>query len=139
MPTLLSYNLVNAIEETQNLCHGSLNWDQRIVIYMPAILSLFLLLYFIRMFRKHGYMKNLFQEKKVDAALLQNSQEPPKSVSRVILFLSGITAISLSIGIVSYSFYYMICCSNELDLSNLANVLLALGIGVIPYSINKLA
>ena len=63
-----------------------------------------------------------------------------RSASRLILFLSGITSLILSVCITTYYFYmniYCINCSANLDLSDFTNVILALGIGVVPYSVNQ--
>lgn len=67
---------------------------------------------------------------------------PPvkRSASRLILFLSGITSLILGVCITTYYFYmtiYYIECSSNLDLSDFTNVILALGIGVVPYSVNQ--
>lgn len=63
-----------------------------------------------------------------------------RSASRLILFLSGITSLILGVCITTYYFYmtiYCINCSNNLDLTDFTNVILALGIGVVPYSVNQ--
>lgn len=63
-----------------------------------------------------------------------------RSASRLILFLSGITSLILGVCITTYYFYmtiYCIDCSSNLDLTDFTNVILALGIGVVPYSVNQ--
>lgn len=63
-----------------------------------------------------------------------------RSASRLILFLSGVTSLILSVCITTFYFYmniYCIDCSSGIDLSDFTNVILALGIGVVPYSINQ--
>lgn len=63
-----------------------------------------------------------------------------KSASRLILFLSGVTSLILGVCITTYYFYmtiYCIDCSSNLDLSDFTNVILALGIGVVPYAVNQ--
>jgi hypothetical protein len=63
-----------------------------------------------------------------------------KSASRLILFLSGVTSLILGVCITSYYFYmtiYCIDCSSNLDLMDFTNVILALGIGVVPYAVNQ--
>lgn len=74
----------------------------------------------------------------------KQGSQPPKTVkrsaSRLILFLSGITSLILGVCITSYYFYmniYSIKGNGELDLSDFTNVLLALGIGVVPYAVNQ--
>lgn len=79
-----------------------------------------------------------------DAASTQQTQRTQtvpgnRSASRLVLFLSGITAIIISVCITTYYLYYYLCCGKAPDMDGLINVLLTLGIGVIPYAINKVA
>jgi hypothetical protein len=63
-----------------------------------------------------------------------------KSASRLILFLSSITSLILGICFTSYYFYitiYCINCNMDMDLGEFSNILLALGIGVVPYAVNQ--
>ena len=61
------------------------------------------------------------------------------SASRLIAFLSGISALVFSYGL--FTFYTVVYiktgCFPEIE--KLTNALIALGIGVVPYSINKVA
>ncbi|RJE72440.1 hypothetical protein [Reichenbachiella sp. MSK19-1] len=61
-----------------------------------------------------------------------------RSASRLVLFLSGITSLILGVCITSFYFYMNIYRSIRLDLSDFTYVLLALGIGVVPYSVNQI-
>ena len=60
-----------------------------------------------------------------------------RSASRLVLFLSGITAILIAVCITTYYLYYSLCCGKAPELDGLISVLLTLGIGVIPYAVNK--
>lgn len=63
-----------------------------------------------------------------------------RSASRLILFLSGVTTLILSVCITTYYFYmkiYCIDCKGGLALDEFANVILALGLGVVPYAVNQ--
>lgn len=77
------------------------------------------------------------------AAQGEEGAAPPavkRSASRFILFLSGITSLILATCITTYYFYmkiYAIEDGSGLDLADFTNVLLALGIGVVPYSVNQ--
>ena len=101
-------------------------------------------------------IKNRLKDQKVNLAdLLAETDVPPpskdttegappqpvkRSASRLILFLSGITSLILAVCITTYYFYmtiYCIDCSSNLDLTDFTNVILALGIGVVPYSVNQ--
>ena len=69
--------------------------------------------------------------------------KPPvvkRSASRLILFLSGVTSLILGVCITMYYFYmniYCIACQQGLALDDFTNILLALGIGVVPYAVNQ--
>lgn len=93
-------------------------------------------------------IKKRLGEQKVDLAGLLSEPEVPgttpalgkKSASRLILFLSGVTSLILGVCITSYYFYmtiYCIDCTSNLDLTDFTNVILALGIGVVPYAVNQ--
>lgn len=60
-----------------------------------------------------------------------------RSASRFILFLSGVTSLILGVCITTFYFYMNIYCAVGLDLSGFINVLLVLGIGVVPYTVNQ--
>ncbi|MEQ8712327.1 MAG: hypothetical protein RIC80_04885 [Cyclobacteriaceae bacterium] len=67
-------------------------------------------------------------------------ESPKRSTSRFILFLTSVTTLFLALNITSYYFYmkiYAINTSQGLSLDEFANVLLALGIGVVPYAVNQ--
>lgn len=76
-----------------------------------------------------------------DTQQTQTAQTVPgnRSASRLVLFLSGITAIIISVCITTYYLYYYLCCGKAPEMDGLINVLLTLGIGVIPYAVNKVA
>lgn len=62
----------------------------------------------------------------------------PGSSSRLVMFLSGVTAIIVSVTTLSYYYYMTIRYPSEQpDLSKILYFMLSLGIGVIPYAVNK--
>lgn len=74
-----------------------------------------------------------------DKATLLNTPYK-RSTSRLILFLSGITSLILGVCITTFYFYMSIYCLDSPEgfkLSDFTYVLLALGIGVVPYAINQ--
>lgn len=63
-----------------------------------------------------------------------------KSASRFILFLTSLTTLIITACVTSYYFFmkiYCVDCGTGLELDEFANVLLALGIGVVPYAVNQ--
>lgn len=63
----------------------------------------------------------------------------PKSTSRMIAFISGMVSIGIASSLCSFWMYNYFNGCKSVDLSHLSNVLLALGIGVIPYAVNKVS
>lgn len=81
---------------------------------------------------------------KAPVAPRTDDEEPPKpepatqSVSRLLAFISGLVSVGLACSITTY---YMWASFNKItvDIDKLSTVLMALGIGVIPYGVNKAA
>lgn len=63
----------------------------------------------------------------------------PKSTSRLIAFISGIVSVGIASSLCSFWMYNYFKGYQNIDLTHLSNVLLALGIGVIPYAVNKIS
>lgn len=60
-----------------------------------------------------------------------------KSSSRFIALFSGMAAIVLAVCLMSYYVYFAITGIRQPDFDKLIDAVLALGIGVIPYAVNK--
>ena len=63
----------------------------------------------------------------------------PKSSSRLIAFISGLVSVGIATSLCSFWMYTYFNGDKNVDLSHLTNVLLSLGIGVIPYAVNKIS
>ncbi len=63
----------------------------------------------------------------------------PKSTSRLIAFISGLVSVGIAASLCSFLMYNYFNGDKNVDLSQLTNVLLSLGIGVIPYAVNKIS
>jgi hypothetical protein len=63
----------------------------------------------------------------------------PKSSSRLLAFISGIITVGLASCLCSFWIYRYFQCDQSVELSELSNVLLALGLGVVPYAVNKVS
>jgi len=68
---------------------------------------------------------------------LVKQKESIESSSRLIAFLSGIVALVLSFTLILISIYIYLNSGIMPNFSQLVNAVIALGIGVLPYSINK--
>lgn len=84
----------------------------------------------------------MLAEKDKEAAKVTTTagEPPPASVSRFIVFLSGLTALILSVCLSTFYMYqYFADPATPVNLSNLSTVIYGLGIGIIPYGFNKVA
>lgn len=60
------------------------------------------------------------------------------SVSRIIAFLSSLTTLSVIVCFISYYAYCMLKVQPMPDFKNLFEVIVGLGLGIVPYGFNKL-
>lgn len=63
----------------------------------------------------------------------------PRSTSRLAAFLSSLMAVTVGACATSYYFYVLIKTGQAPNLSSLFDILLGLGVGVVPYAVNKLS
>lgn len=63
----------------------------------------------------------------------------PQSTSRLIAFFAGMAAIIMSVSAVTFFFYVYLRTGQEPKFDSLWNVVLGLGVGVIPYAFNRIA
>lgn len=65
------------------------------------------------------------------------AKELPKSVSRLIVFIAGFVAITVGVCFTSYYIYVFFRTGCAPNLDSITDILLSLGIGVVPYLINR--
>lgn len=65
------------------------------------------------------------------------SPKNQQSVSRLLALISGIVSVGLSCCITSFYLWRYVNEKGDTDLTHIVNVLLVLGIGVLPYGFNK--
>ena len=126
---------------------------ENIIIFSPIIIYLiFLYLLRLYLFRAGFRLADAFTEN-VPVELTQLNKDPltavamplvttkelPKSTSRLVAFISGFIAITIAVCFCTYYMYIFFSTGCAPNLENLTNILLSLGIGVIPYTINKIA
>lgn len=63
----------------------------------------------------------------------------PKSASRLLAFISGMISVGLASTFCSFWTYNYFLTGKTADLSSITNVLLSLGLGVVPYAFNKVS
>jgi hypothetical protein len=135
-------------------CKDPLTIQQILVVFAPIILFLAAVCYSVlRLKKKNFYLADALTEKDPNLITVQNPRyDPsnpatastinisnyPKSSSRVIAFFSGMAAIIIAVCSVSYFFYMYIRTGDAPNLDKLFDILLALGIGVTPYAVNKI-
>jgi hypothetical protein len=88
--------------------------------------------------------KELKSEEAVTASLNSATDTPatqirPQSTSRLIVFFSGMAAIIISISAITFFFYVYLRTGKEPEFENLWNIMLGLGVGVVPYAFNRIS
>jgi len=129
----------------------------RALVWMPVILFVAALLIVLWITRRSGYrISEAFYENDpeeitvpaptatdpnatIKKTVLDANGQPvyKPSTSRLIAFLSGLTTLIIVVCFISYYAYCMIRCKDLPAFEELFNVVLALGLGVVPYSVNK--
>ncbi|WP_157963300.1 hypothetical protein [Algoriphagus litoralis] len=134
-------------------CQPELGWLWFYVL-MPVILSLVVALYFLRWLKKEGFRISdaistdvpeerleAFQTAMVENGLTASADQtstptPPvnRSSSRLIAFLSSLSASVLAICTFSYYMYFAIKGMEVPEFEELWPILTALGLGIVPYA-----
>jgi len=122
---------------------------QKGLVILPVVLAVLFFLFVFRVLKRAGYtLADALSEKDTvttTVAATSSTQETRttqtapgnRSASRLVLFLSGFTAIIIAVCITTYYLYYYLYCGQAPDLDGLTSTMLTLGIGVIPYAVNK--
>lgn len=108
---------------------NALSWQQKFMVLSPIVLFLFCSFLIMVRLKKENY--------RLSDALSENDVGKSPSTSRLIIFMSGTATVLVGISSVSYFFYMYFRTSKEPSFEKLYNILLALGFGVVPYTINK--
>ncbi len=136
-------------------CGHQTSWKQKVVIGMPVLLFVTVIIFVALKLKAEGYqLKNALEDEPIitnvpnpaydattnpGAPSTVQEKEHTQSTSRLIAFLSGMCAIVISISTVTYYFYMYFHTGHEPNIEKLYDILLALGIGVTPYALNKVA
>lgn len=118
---------------------GSLEWWLTLFPVFFLVLSFLLILLALR--KGHVSLSGLLAEKDVVIAQQKAGvgETPSPSTSRLIVLFSGLTAVMISVCLTSVWIFELLEGKPKIDFGNLTDVLLALGIGVVPYGFNKLS
>ncbi len=131
------------------------NFFGKLIVFLPLILFIIFCFYVILKLSIQGYKlrdalsaddAEVISKPNPDFGKVANvspnvySLEYPNSASRLLVFLSGGAALIISICLVTYFIYFTLKNPDKsLDMNGLLIVLLSLGIGIIPYSVNKVS
>jgi len=104
-------------------------------LVIAPLLSVFVILLMLLFLRMGGY--------KISDALRESTtasppSAAPASASRLIAFITGITTLLLVLCLTSFWIYQTIK-GNPVDLSKVSTLFLSLGLGVVPYGVNKIS
>lgn len=142
----------------QNCANIELSFYQKLLIMMPVLFFIALLFIVLRTGEKVGFnFKQAFYceepETKIESAateanptatitttILDANGNPVYylSSSRLIAFLSALTTLLIVVCVMCYYAYCMMKCNQMPDLKHLLELFLGLGLGIIPYGINRL-
>jgi hypothetical protein len=127
-------------------CIKELGWLWLYVL-LPVLLFIFFGLYFIRWLKRDGYkiadaLSNDLNSEQLDKLQATANDKPGfvanpilnRSSSRLIAFLSSLSAVILAICLFSYYMYFAIKGLTPPDFEKLWTILAAIGIGVVPYA-----
>lgn len=67
----------------------------------------------------------------------ENTQ--PKSASRLIAFITGLVTLGIASSFSTFWLFTYLKCGSAPDLTSLTNVVLSLGLGIVPYAFNKIS
>lgn len=140
----------NAKKEECKTCHtDKVKGIQWVLVFLPTIFFLVLFYYFMTWLKRDGFKLadalssceplTLSQQTKDDDGKLTNttsSQVLPRSASRIIAFLTGITAMVIGLCLITYYIFITLADCPSLNLDDLWKVIASLGIGIIPYGAN---
>jgi|GEM_PF-3922291 len=73
------------------------------------------------------------------ATAVQPLTDPPKSTSRLLVFISGLTSVAIAACFCTFYMYDYLLNGGKPDISSLTNILYGLGLGVIPYGVTRVA
>jgi F0F1-type ATP synthase assembly protein I len=116
-----------------------------LIVLMPVTLFALIIRYFVRKIAEDKIkLIDLLAEPDATPTRAITEGEPApaskRSASRFILFITGITTLVITVCFATYYFYIKIYAINggaDPDLEGFTNVILALGIGVVPYTVNQ--
>lgn len=133
--------------------HCEINLIEKLLVVLPAALFLCLAFYFLRWLKREKFKLGDALGSDVPASFVTNrttttdaanpgltavveTTEPnyPKSASRLIAFLTAISAIVIALSLITYYAYgYMTQIGDMKNLDELWKIIAGLGIGVVPY------
>ena len=123
--------------------------DNNLVIFLlcmlPIAFYIFLVLYISIILNKGGYKlsealkENFTIQVPTEADKTITTAEQPKSSSRLMAFISAMVTLCLATCFTSFWIYGYLQTGTPPVLESLSNVLLSLGLGIIPYAFNKLS
>jgi hypothetical protein len=151
-------------QESPNLSPVVLGTFQWLIVWMPVLFFLFLFLFFMTRLRSEGFRladalsscvpievgsvnPSAAGIITVPAPPIPGNPPPPKdmmllrSSSRLIAFMSGLTAIVISITLMTFYFYDVLAGVNTSQttyLDSVWKIIAGLGIGVLPYGFNMI-
>jgi len=137
---------------------GTLSYSLKAFVLMPIILFIFVFIIFLFWLRRENFKLSDAISSRSPVEIIKTTHtrtDPsdhsktltetheetiyPRSTSRLLAFISGITAIIIAICLITYIAYFSIkLCTPAPHLGGLWIVFLILGIGMIPYAVKTM-
>ncbi|MFY7742401.1 MAG: hypothetical protein ACOVQR_07135 [Flavobacterium sp.] len=144
--------------KAQNCTDKKLSFYQKLLIMMPVLFFIALLIFVLKASDKMGFnFKQAFycEEPETKTTSAPTPENPNATItttvldgngnplyylssSRLIAFLSALTTLIIVVCIMCYYAYCMMKCIPLPELNKILEIFLGLGLGIIPYGINRL-
>lgn len=146
----LKENVAKSGSQVCKTCNpGKVNKEEWILVLLPTIFFLLLFYYFMGWLKKDNFKISealsscdpltLTQQTKDNDGTVTGTaatQVLPKSSSRLIAFLTAVTAMVIAICLTTYYIFITLADCPNPDLDGLWKIIASLGIGIIPYGAN---
>jgi hypothetical protein len=147
--SLLAQSEVATSTSTNDTVIHSLSWFEKLLVTSPfimtGIVSFILMVVFKGLeFSVASAMTEFKRKSNAESSVSQPNGEtipkdPKSSSSRLIAFLSSLCILCIAICLVSFYMYEYLMTGSQPSLDTITNTLYALGLGFLPYGVNKIS
>lgn len=142
----------NATNQIAQTAQTAMTWFEKLLILSPLFLTVFVFLILVKVFKSIDFsLKGALTEMPSDSLIKavlgdrtvtkENVENLEKfSSSRLIALLTSLCVMSITVCLVCfYMYWYLKDGVNPPKLDGITSVLLTLGLGIVPYGMNKIS